>query len=336
MTCREQALRAFAERELRLGTGEGRWQPVTGDASSRRYFRLTVAERSWICADAPPESEKNDAFVAVHALLWRQGLPVPALSALDLQRGFLVLEDFGDDHLLDALDTRQPPADYRGALPLLLRLQAVDPGSLPMYSRAVLGEEFGRFYDWFCRGWLDLPHRSEDVERVAAFGERLIAAAEQQPTVFVFRDYHSRNLLLRSDGTLGLIDFQDAVRGPLCYDLASLLKDCYIRWPRAQVRRWALDFRQGLLREGRSAGVDDEEFLRWFDWIGLHRHIKVLGNFTRLALRDGKRGYLEDIPLVLAYVDETLAAYSEFEAFRNWFQSELGPRIARQDWSSGA
>jgi aminoglycoside/choline kinase family phosphotransferase len=306
---------------------------VAGDASSRRYFRLAVGERSWICADSPPESERNGAFLAVHALLSQQGLPVPALDAVDLERGFFLLEDFGDGHLLDALDSSQPPPDYCGALPMLLRLQAVDPVSLPAYSREVLAEEFSRFYDWFCRGWLDLPHRSEDADRVAAFGERLIAAAEEQPAVFVFRDYHSRNLLLRSDGSLGLIDFQDAVRGPLCYDLASLLKDCYIRWPRAQVRRWALDFRRGLIREGRAAGADDEEFLRWFDWIGLHRHIKVLGNFTRLALRDGKRGYLGDIPLVLAYVDETLAAYPEFEAFRRWFQRELGPQIARQGWS---
>jgi aminoglycoside/choline kinase family phosphotransferase len=336
MVKREQALRDFAVGTLGGSAENCRWEAVTGDASSRRYFRLIAGDRSWICADSPPETEKNEAFLAVQRLLAGAGLPVPAVVAVDPTQGFFLLEDFGDRHLLQTLDTRHPPSGYGGALELLVRLQAVESAALPRYSRAVLEEEFSRFYLWFCQGWLALPECASQADLVKSFGELLIDAADEQPEVFVFRDYHSRNLLLRSDGTLGLIDFQDAVSGPLCYDLASLLKDCYIRWPARQVRQWALDYRRRLLELGRPAGDSDGDFMRWFDWVGLHRHIKVLGNFTRLALRDNKSGYLRDIPLVLDYIEDVLEMYPEFTEFRRWFRQELGPLIARQDWRAGS
>ena len=161
----------------------------------------------------------------------------------------------------------------------------------------------------------------------------MVADALEQPQVFVHRDFHSRNLLLRS-GALATIDFQDAVIGPLCYDLVSLLRDCYICWPPARVRSWALAYREMLLSAGRPAGDSEAEFLRWFDWIGLQRHLKVLGNFARLALRDGKPAYLADLPLVLHYIREILAVYPEFEDFHRWFDARLGPAIERQAWSA--
>lgn len=336
MRRRERALREFAIERLGTEAENLRWEAVTGDASSRRYFRLNSGTRSWVCADSPPATEKNEAFLAVQRLLAGAGLPVPEVIAVDLAQGFFLLQDFGDRHLLHSLDTRQPSPGYGGALDLLLRLQAVDSSALPRYSRAVLEEEFSRFSRWFCEEWLGLPNSVSHAEQVQSFGNLLIDAAGEQPQVFVFRDYHSRNLLLRGDGTLGLIDFQDALQGPLCYDLASLLRDCYIRWPVQQVRHWALEYRRRLLEAGRPAGDSDGDFLRWFDWVGLHRHIKVLGNFTRLALRDNKTGYLEDIPLVLDYIEEVLKLYPEFAEFRRWFQQELGPLIARQDWRVGA
>ena len=334
MAERERRLRSFSMDYLGAGEGEVRWLPVTGDASSRRYFRLWVGEQSWICADSPPESEKNEAFLSVQSLLAGRGLPVPKLLAVDAGQGFFLMEDFGDRHLLQVLDPNHPSRDYGGALDLLLELQAVTPDGddLPAYSVELLREEFSRFYEWFCLAWLGLPGREDDAQQVRAFGELLIAAAQEQPAVFVFRDYHSRNLLVRPDESLGLIDFQDAVIGPLCYDLTSLLRDCYIRWPEAQVRQWALYFRQRLLAAGRPAGAGDDEFLRWFDWIGLHRHLKVLGNFTRLSLRDGKHAYLRDMPLVISYVREVLARYPEFAEFARWFDRDLDPLIAGQSW----
>lgn len=334
MVQREQELRQFALDSLAAGGCEHRWQAITGDASSRRYFRLEVGADRWICADSPPATEKNSAFVAIQGLLEAAGLPVPALRAVDAHRGFFVQQDLGDRHLLQALQAHAPGADYSGALPVLLKLQAVDvvEAGLPEYDQVLLKEEFDRFYSWFCMAWLDLPPQAADQALVDGFGERLLDNALQQPRVFVFRDFQSRNLLVQPDGSLGLIDFQDAVCGPLCYDLASLLRDCYIRWPESKVRQWALYYRQCLLSAGRPAGGSDEEFLRWFDWIGLHRHLKVLGNFTRLSLRDGKHGYLADIPMVLDYIREVLARYPEAAAFRDWFQQVLEPRIATQRW----
>ncbi len=330
MDARESQLHDWAVAAFAAAGADTAWQVVTADASSRRYFRLHCDGRSAICADAPPASENNPAFLAVQALLAGAGLPVPRVLATDLERGFLLLEDFGDRHLAMALDTAAPTEDYLGALPLLLELQAVDAGTLPAYDAALLAEEYSRFGEWFCEAFLAMPGAASAAE-VGELGELLVAEGVAQPQVLVYRDYHCRNLMLKPDGGLGLIDFQDAVRGPLCYDLASLLRDCYLRWEPDQVRDWALWYRQRLLEAGRPAGADAAEFLRWFDWIGLHRHLKVLGNFTRLALRDGKPGYLADIPLVLDYVREMLPRYPEFARFRAWFETGLEPAIAAVD-----
>ena len=330
---RESALRRWASRET--GAGEAaRWAAVAGDASSRRYFRLQWRDQSRVCVDAPPATEKNDAFLAVRERLAAAGLPVPELFAADLERGFLLLEDFGDTHLQQVLDAGAPSPDYLGALPLLARIQAVDTAGLQAYDAALLEEEYSRFYQWFCLGWLGLDDDAHSRAVVEGQGELLVKDAVAQPQVLVYRDYHCRNLLLRPDGSLGLIDFQDAVRGPLCYDLASLLRDCYLRWPPDQVKTWALDFRRARLEHGLAAGDSEDEFLRWFDWIGLHRHLKVLGNFTRLALRDGKRRYLADIPLVLDYVEEILRGYSAFTEFAGWWAEVLAPRLADRDWTA--
>jgi aminoglycoside/choline kinase family phosphotransferase len=330
MDARETALRDWAS----ALSGYGEWATVKADASSRRYFRLSAGGRSVICADSPPESENNRAFLAVHELLASAGLPVPSLLDVDLERGFMLLEDFGDRHLQDALDALNPTADYLGALPLLADIQAVEvSGSgLPAYGRGLLSEEYSRFHQWFCGAFLQMPERARDTRIVNAMGELLVRDALAQPRVLVYRDYHCRNLLLRPDGSLGLIDFQDAVAGPLCYDLASLLKDCYLRWEPEQVADWVSRYRDRLLALNRPAGDDVAQFARWFDWIGLHRHLKVLGNFTRLALRDGKTGYLPDIPLVLRYIREVLPRYPEFGEFQVWFESEVMPRAAAVRW----
>lgn len=335
MDARQDELRHWAADALEVDVEQLRWEPLAGQASARRYFRVRAGERSLVCADAPPATEKNVEFVAVQSLLAGADLPVPSLLAVDLERGFLLQEDFGDRHLEDGLDIDRPPADYLGALGLLQRIQAVDvpAGALPVYNESLLNEEFSRFHAWFCEAYLELQLTTEDAEVIADLGGRLVAVGLEQPQVLVYRDYMCRNLLLKPDGGLGLIDFQDAVIGPLCYDLASLLKDCYLRWEPSQVRRWALDYRQALMDAGRPAADSDEDFLRWLDWIGLHRHLKVLGNFTRLALRDDKTGYLCDIPLVLDYVRDVLPRYPEFAAFRQWWDARLEPAIEGLAWT---
>lgn len=336
MDQREASLREWAC--AALGIDGGDWSVVKADASSRRYFRVRWDGRSAIGADSPPDTENNAAFLRVRQLLEDAGLPVPAMLAADIDRGFLLLEDFGDRHLQHALTEGAPSDDYCGALPMLIELQAINvaDSGLPHYDRELLTAEFSRFHQWFCQAFLALPDSAEQRDCVSALGELLVDDALTQPKVFVYRDYHCRNLLLRPEGGLGLIDFQDAVQGPLCYDLASLLKDCYLRWEPRQVSDWVSGYRHQLLRLGRPAGRDESEFMRWFDWIGLHRHIKVLGNFTRLALRDGKRGYLADVPLVLRYIREVLARYPEFESFSGWFESDVMPRASACNWSGDA
>ncbi len=300
---------------------------VAGDASSRRYFRLEAPGESYILVHAPPATENNTAFLAARGLLEEAGVRVPALHAVDLERGYLVLEDLGDRLLLPELDAATADTHYRHAFALLQRLSRVaPPGSvLPAYDEGLLREELGRCPTWYVERLLGQalpPSARELFDRLSA---RLVESALGQSRVVVHRDFHSRNLMLQPDGGLAVIDFQDAVIGPFTYDLVSLLRDCYIRWPVARVRGWALAYRDLQVRAGRLKPVADAEFLRWFDWMGLQRHIKVLGTFARLYLRDGKPGYLDDLPLVIEYVREVLVAYAGEEAvfadFLAWFES---------------
>ena len=329
---RQQRLREWAKAVLGVSGAGVCWTSVAGDASARRYFRLQDQPgRSWICMDAPPQTEKNAEFVDIRERLERGGVRVPALLAADFEHGFMALEDLGDRLLLSSLSADSVDARYQQAMTMLLDLQALPTvgEQLPVYSAPVLGEELSRFPEWFCAGLLDIDLTPAVRAMFARLADRLVEAACEQPRVLVHRDYHSRNLLVLPDDSLATIDFQDAVVGPLCYDLVSLLRDCYICWPRHQVRQWALGYREQLLVLGRPAGADAQQFLRWFDWIGLQRHLKVLGNFSRLAMRDGKDSYLQDIPLVLHYIVEVLAQYGELESVLNWFGEEITPRVGQ-------
>jgi aminoglycoside/choline kinase family phosphotransferase len=208
---------------------------------------------------------------------------------------------------------------------------------LDPYDRSLLGEELGRFQQWFVQGLLGYnPNPSEQVLLERVF-ERLISSALEQPLVLVHRDFHSRNLMLAGAEGLAVIDFQDAVAGPVTYDLVSLLRDCYIQWPVERVQAWAHSYRDRLCSQGLLAVTDEALFLRWFDWMGLQRHIKVLGTFSRLYLRDGKSAYLDDLPLVIQYVLQIADQYAEeepiFADFSAWFSECLSPLIMTQDWS---
>jgi aminoglycoside/choline kinase family phosphotransferase len=321
----------------RPGFGIKRLEPASADASFRRYFRLwPVGGGSLIVMDAPPDKEDLATYLRVSRLLEQCGMHVPHVHADDTLQGYAVLEDLGGTHMLTALNEGADPGVlYGDALAALADLQLrgdAASGQLPPYDAATLWREMQLLPDWYCARHLGIDLDVAESEVLAATFELLIVDALAQPRVFVHRDYHSRNLMMTAARSPGVIDFQDALRGPVGYDLASLLKDCYIAWPRARVESWVAQFREQLLAAGPSgaalAGESQQQFLRWFDLIGLQRHIKVLGIFARLCWRDGKSGYLADLPRTLQYVRDVAAAYPELAQFHELVETRLVPGLS--------
>jgi aminoglycoside/choline kinase family phosphotransferase len=312
MTQRLEQLRHWLQQVA--GFGEFSLVPASADASFRRYFRVQHAGGTAIAVDAPPEQEDSRPFVVVARALHEIGLNVPVIQAADLDLGFLLVSDLGSTLYLDVLDETSVERLYGDALGALLVLQAHGPladTALPPYDRDRLLAELGLFPEWFLDRHLGRsPTEAEHAVIDAAF-ELLIASALEQPQVTVHRDYHSRNLMRVDLNNPGILDFQDAVVGPVTYDLVSLLRDCYIRWPRQRVESWALGYHELALQSGVLRERDEARFLRWFDLMGLQRHLKVLGIFARLWHRDGKPGYLADLPRVLEYAVEVTASYPE-------------------------
>lgn len=311
-------------------------EPVAGDASFRRYYRLLGCAPTRIAVHAPPDTERNLEYVRVATLLRAAGVHAPEILACDMEQGYLLISDFGDQVLLGALDAENVDALYRVALDTLLRIQHARTGAegwtLPPYSRELLLQEMELFPTWHLARLLGIEPGPGERGLLDRTFEQLIASAREQPQVFVHRDYHSRNLMLLDDGGLGVIDFQDAVVGPITYDPVSLLRDCYVAWPAPRVAEWASGYAARAVQAGLMAPVPAERFLRWFDWMGLQRHIKVLGIFARLWLRDGKQGYLNDLPLVIHYTLEVSEAYTELSEFAGWFRERVLPAAERQDW----
>lgn len=313
-----------------------RLHPLPGDAGFRRYCRLAGTREPVMAVYAPPATENTPLYLAISRLLREGGVRVPRVIAEDLARGFLLVEDCGDQLLQPALSDQSVNALYGQAMDLLFRLQgiAVPPGVVGHYDAQRLRDEMALFPTWFIQDLLGLPLGRMEHHLLTELFDWLVDSALEQPVVLVHRDYHSRNLMLHG-GELVTIDFQDAVTGPLAYDLVSLLRDCYVRWPPGQVTAWALDYRQRLVAANRPAGDSDTTFLRWFDLIGLQRHIKVLGIFARLWLRDGKAGYLHDLPLVWDYTLEVASRYPAAAEFVDWLQSRVQPACERQPWWAG-
>lgn len=309
------------------------WQALAGDAGFRRYFRL-ASEPPLLAVYAPPATEPNAVFLKLAAHLRQHGVLAPAVAAADLARGFLLIEDLGPALLRQELDEESVEGLYAEALNCLLHLQQcpTESLSLPAYSRERLRQEMNLFNDWFVPRLLGHPLSEPESAMLHTWFTYLENSALEQPQVFVHRDYHSRNLIYRNGSPPGVIDFQDAVTGPITYDLVSLLRDCYIEWPEPRVRRWALCYANIATQAGLLPALDEERFLRWFDWMGLQRHIKVLGIFARLSLRDGKHGYLNDLPLVIRYTLGVARRYKEGDEFVAWFEQTLMPLVQRQPW----
>jgi N-acetylmuramate 1-kinase len=306
-----------------LGLSVQRLTPASSDASFRRYFRATFPGGSYIVMDAPPDREDVRPYLKVGELLASLGVHVPRVHAADSARGLLLLEDLGSTSYLQRLEAGDDPDRlYADALQALAEIQtrgAAAAAQLAPYDEAALGRELALMPEWFCGRHLGLTLGAHEAELVRRTFDWLIAQALEQPAVLVHRDYHSRNLMVLSERNPGIIDFQDAVRGPIGYDLVSLLKDCYISWPRARVEGWVSGY-HGLLRRRGLACGSERELLRWFDIVGVQRHLKVLGIFCRLWYRDGKPGYLADLPLTLQYVCDACRSYPELGEFGAWLE----------------
>jgi aminoglycoside/choline kinase family phosphotransferase len=288
--------------------------PASADASFRRYFRVRFDATSRIIMDAPPEQEDCHPFIHVSSLMAAIGLHVPVVLRQDLQQGFLLLTDLGDRLYLSELNTDTVESLYGDALQALLRLQSHGVADLPPYDRDLLMNEMELFRQWYLERHLGLQLSEDENATIDAAFTYLADQALQQPRVIVHRDYHSRNLMVSSPNP-GILDFQDAVIGPITYDLVSLLRDCYIAWPRNQVVNWVSQYYRQAQVEGLLENVSEVQFLNWFDLMGIQRHLKASGIFARLNYRDGKSGYLKDIPRTLGYVIDVGKDYPALRPF---------------------
>ena len=277
------------------------------DASFRSYHRVESGGQSWILMDAPPDKEPCERFIEIALRIANTGLSAPQIIHQDLAQGFLLLTDFGCSDYLSMLDESSEPSLYADALAALLKLQTrAACEDLPAYDEKLLRQEMDLFREWFLERLLGIKLDQEHLNRWQTLQQSLLENALEQPQVFVHRDYHSRNLMKIEQGNPGILDFQDAVAGPITYDLVSLLRDCYVAWPGSRVDQLVLDYYE-LARANELLDVSPAVFRRWFNLMGIQRHLKAIGIFSRLKIRDGKSSYLKDIPRTLSYIEQVSA-----------------------------
>lgn len=319
-------------------------EPASSDASFRRYFRVYASDgfmdmeittpttgestQQFIVMDAPPSKENIEPFIRTAKLLAQSDINVPTIFQQNLTDGFLLLEDFGNQCFLDRLNASTADDLYQSALDSLFKLQTQTPvqtSGLPHYDEPLLQRELVIFDEWFLGQLLDIEIPPPVWETVRAI---LTKSALEQPSTCVHRDYHSRNLMVLDNDSPGVIDFQDAVIGPITYDLVSLLRDCYIAWPEQQVEQWRLNYFERL-QQASLIHCSSSQFKRWFDLMGLQRHLKAIGIFSRLHLRDGKSNYLDDIPRTLNYVTTVCATYPELAEFNDFLHRRVLPALSK-------
>ena len=319
MQTRENALNKWIEKTL--GHASFTLTPLAGDASFRRYFRLNHAQITQVIMDAPPEKESLESFIEVEAQLHHQGIRTPRIRAIERDLGFLLLDDLGDRLLLN-----EPLSPYYySALDTLHSLQKIPAAHRPAFNAAFMHQEMSLFQTWFLQAYHDIELNSREQKQLNQLLKTLSSHLMEQPHCFIHRDYHSRNLMLIEENNtthIGVIDFQDAMQGPFTYDLVSLLKDCYIEWPNTTRAEWINYFYHRL---SNTQGWSRDEFELGFDWCGLQRHLKVLGVFCRLHLRDKKSNYLRDLPLTLKYTCATLERYDVFHSLLDIIQKHVVP-----------
>ena len=302
------------------GGAEFRLEPASADASFRRYFRALRSDGGrFVIMDAPPANEDCRPWLHVQALFAGAGVHVPEVLARDLDRGYLLLSDLGDTTYLQALVTETPDRLYADAVGALIRIQVASrPGVLPQYDAALLRRELDLFPEWYLGRHHAIVLDEKDRRDIDDVFSRILAVNLAEPKVFVHRDYHSRNLMrIVGDANPGIIDFQDAVYGPISYDMVSLLKDAYVEWEEDVVLDWLIRYWEQARKAGLPVATDFGEFYRNYEWMGVQRHVKVLGIFARLWHRDGKDGYLKDMPLVARYLRKACERYSELSVLRH-------------------
>ncbi len=286
------------------------------DASFRKYYRLSKNENSVLLMDSSLEKESLKPFLDVTSKLLRVGVNVPKILEQNLKDGYLIIKDFGNTHYLNVLNDKNFDKLYEKAINVIIEMQKADTKNLFLYDKEFLHVEMNLMKEWYLEKNMQLSLHVEDEKLIRNTLDKISEVVLEQPQgVFVHRDFHSRNIMITDKGEIGVIDYQDAMNGSITYDLVSLLKDCYIEYPRVEIEKLVLKFRDKL-----ALHVKDKTFIKWFDFMGLQRHIKVLGIFSRLYLRDAKDGYLKDIPLTLKYVLETSSRYDETREFSKFLK----------------
>ena len=319
--------------ETQLNASPVALEAASADASFRRYFRVTTAGESLIAMDAPPAHEDCRPFVRIARLMEEAGLNVPRVIAADFERGFLLLSDLGTAGYLQALNAGTADALFRDAIDALLRWQlASKPGVLPPYDEALLTRELTLFPEWYVARHRGVTLNAQQSEALARVFALILKSNLAQPAVFVHRDYMPRNLMV-CEPNPGVLDFQDAVYGPITYDVASLFKDAFVSWDEERVLDWTARYWEKARRAGLPVAADFGDFYRDFEWMGLQRHLKVLGIFARLNYRDGKSGYLADTPRFIGYVRAVAARYAALKPLLTLMDEIEGQAPARAGYT---
>lgn len=292
-------------------------ESALADASFRKYYRLRDGDKTALLMDSSLEKESFSLFLDVTSRLQNADVGVPKIFEQNTEEGFLILEDFGTKHYLDILNQNNFKTYYTKAINIILKMQKASTAGLPLYDKEFLHAEMGLMQEWYIEKYLHVKLTEQQIKIIADALEAISSVVLEQPQdTFVHRDFHSRNIMLKESNKLGIIDYQDAMSGAITYDLVSLLKDCYVAYDRRSIKELALEF-----RDKKGLKVDNETFIKWFDFMGLQRHIKVLGIFSRLHIRDKKKGYLKDIPLTLKYVIDTASRYNETQEFAKFLST---------------
>jgi len=325
MSDRTLALSAWLDKALGHHTiGE-----TLGDASFRRYFRIQANNQCYIAMDAPPEKENCESFIKVAKSFKGLQLPVPKIYDSNIQEGFVLLEDFGDDQLYKVLDDNNFKTLYTQAMEYLYVLQTCktfNGKKIPAFDRAFQQKELDNFAEWFLYRHLNMKLTYTEKVTIDITLDFLLTKIAKQPQVCIHRDYHSKNLMRLQNNTIGILDFQDAMIGGITYDLVSLLRDCYIDWPVTDIYQLATQFYHGLLsKKLLDDNVSEEQFLYWFDLTGLQRHLKAIFIFSRKYLRDNDSGYLKYISRTLNYTRYVCKKYEELHDFHTLLENRIVP-----------
>jgi N-acetylmuramate 1-kinase len=306
-----------------------RIEPIPNDASFRRYYRVFAQDNSLIAVDSPPEVQNNQAFVHIAQAFLQAKLPVPQVLRVDFDAGFLLLSDLGDLQLLNVINTSNMDYYYQAAMANLARLQRCQnfrSWQLPIFDSEMLLQELYYFHEWYLITHLKLELSLQEMTILQQAYELLLFEILRQPKVCVHKDYHSKNLMVLPDNRLGILDFQDALWGPVSYDVVSLLKDCYVNWQEERITHWLEQFWHNYLGKSEKAALSLAQFQRDFDWMCLQRHLKIIGIFARLYHRDQKTNYSQYIPRLLQSVIWVCERYREFSPLKKFLQERVIPK----------